>query len=81
MLTPAVSTLLVDWAATVPFRTAATWLDRVTAGVVTVSGTSAWRALQTVAQRATKAEATTHQAWATTGALPQPQGERVVGVL
>jgi hypothetical protein len=80
VLTPAVSALLVEWAATVPFRTAARWLDRVTAGVVTVSGPTAWRALQTVAQRATTAEATTHQAWATTGALPAPQGERVVPV-
>jgi hypothetical protein len=81
VLTPAVQSLLVDWAATVPFRTAAQWLERVTAGVVTVSGTTAWRALQAVAQRAKDTEATTHQAWATTGALPPPQGERVVPVL
>jgi hypothetical protein len=79
VLAPALTALLVEWAATVPFRTAAGWLGAATAGVV--SGPTAWRAVQRVAARVVTTERAVHGAWTTTGALPQPEGQRVVGVL
>jgi hypothetical protein len=79
VLAPTLAALLVEWAATVPFRTAAKWLEAATAGVV--SGPTAWRAVQRVAVRVVATERAVHGAWATTGVLPQPEGRRVVGVL
>ena len=79
VLAPALTALLVEWAATVPFRTAARWLAAATAGAV--GGTTVWRAVQRLAARVVTTERAVHGAWATTGALPQPVGERVVGVL
>lgn len=77
--TPAFAALLVDWAADVPFRTAARRVGEATAGVV--SGSTVWRLLQQVAARVTAHEQATHAAWAATAALPAPVGERVVPVL
>ena len=77
--TPAFAALLVDWATDVPFRRAARRVAQSTAGVV--SGSTAWRLLQQVAPRVLAHEAATHAAWAATGALPAPAGERVVPVL
>jgi hypothetical protein len=77
--TPAFAALLVDWATDVPFRTAARRVAQATAGAV--SGSTAWRLLQQVAPRVLAQEAVAHAAWAATGALPAPAGERVVPVL
>ena len=49
--TPAFAALVVDWATDVPFRTAARRVGEATAGAV--SGSTAWRLLQQVAQRVT----------------------------
>ena len=77
--TPAFAALVVDWATDLPFRTAARRVGEATAGAV--SGSTAWRLLQQVAQRVTAQEAATHATWARTAALPPPVGARVVPVL
>ena len=77
--TPAFAALVVDWATDLPFRTAARRVAAATAGAV--SGGTAWRLLQQVAQRVTAHEAAAHATWARTAALPPPVGARVVPVL
>lgn len=77
--TPAFAQLLVEWAADVPFRVAARRVAQATAGAV--GGSTVWRLLQQVATRALAHERAVHATWATTAALPLPEGERVVPAL
>lgn len=79
--TPSVLALLVDWAADVPFATAAGKLAAATAGVLSLSGPTVRRCLHRVAERVRVAEAATHQTWTTTGRAPEPAGARVVAPL